>query len=346
MASSTGSIATHWAQQSFTVTRVEDALALLQEPSLLASFFDRLLEVLTLIEANESTLGFDTSLAWDMIERGTANVLVYGESGAGKSTLVRTITGDEGAKSSATTVGTTQESIYRTPSGICFIDTPGIKIPLVEEADASYFRYLRDRYNWNAMLADLNRRLRSPSAETRPLGVVYVHRVTMRVIPERIADLVSKSHRLLVPTFIVLSDVCSVDDDELKEVRERITAIADELGPNARNHRVQVVEVNTQTKIVSGHRHPSRGLPELLSKLLSHLDPMDALTFTRRTFMRPVLLPERQKQRVRAALLARHGKRPRDTDGDEDGDEDGSEAADDELEERKSTPATRRQKRA
>ena len=189
-----------------------------QETALLGSFFDRLLEVITLIEANESTMGFDTSLAWDMIERGTANVLVYGESGAGKSLLVRTLTGDEGARSSATTVGTTEEHIHRTPSGINFIDTPGIKIPLVAEADSS-LRYLRDRYNWNMMLRDLDVRLRSSSAATRPLGVVYVHRATMRVIPERVAELLQKSHSLLVPTFLLLSDVCSVDDAALKEVR-------------------------------------------------------------------------------------------------------------------------------
>ena len=83
--SSTGSLASHWARQRFSVTRVEESLQVLQEQDLLTSFFDRLLEVLTLIEANESTLGFDTSLAWEMIERGQANVMVYGESGAGKS---------------------------------------------------------------------------------------------------------------------------------------------------------------------------------------------------------------------------------------------------------------------
>jgi len=349
LTSSTGELASHWSTQHFTLSRVEEALALLQEPLLLLSFFERLLEVLTLIEANESTMGFDTSLAWDMIERAQANILVYGESGAGKSLLVRTLTGDEDARSSATTVGTTEEHGHRTPSGINFIDTPGIKIPLVAEADSS-FRYLRDRLNWNSMLADLHRRLRSSSAATRPLGVVYVHRATMRVIPERIADLVGKSHRLLVPTFILLSDVTSVDDEALKEVRDRLRAIATELGPNARNHKVHVIEVNTATKVVSGHRHPSRGLPEFVSTLLTHLDPIDALTFTRRNYLASTVLAvsEAKKRQVRAALLARRSgsnggtgpacaptgagvRRPRDGNGgasatgeDED-DEDGGE---------------------
>lgn len=303
-----------WARQSYALTHRDEALAVLQDKELLTSFFDRLLDVLTLIEANESTLGFDTSLAWDMIKRGQANVMVYGESGAGKSLLVRTLTGDEAAKSSATTVGTLTENIHCTPSGINLIDMPGIKIPLVASTDYS-FRYMRDRYNWSAMLADLGRRLRSLSAATRPLGVVYAHRATMRVIPERIIELLQTSHSLLVPTFLVLSDVCSVDDEALKEVRAQMKKIVADLGPNSRNHHVHFIEVNTQTKVVSGHRHPSRGLPEFVSTLLSNLDPIDALTFTRRTYMLAPRLQvsEEQKQRVREGRAsAQRQKRPRD----------------------------------
>ena len=310
--SSTGSLFNHWSTQRFNITKADDALNVLQETSLLGSFFDRLLEVITLIEANESTMGFDTSLAWDMIERGTANVLVYGESGAGKSLLVRTLTGDEGAKSSATTVGTTEEHIHRTPSGINFIDTPGIKIPLVQEADSS-LRYMRDRYNWNGMIKDVDARLRSSSAATRPLGVVYVHRATMRVIPERIAELLQKAHSLLVPTFLLLSDVCSVDDAALKEVRQQLQSITDGLGQNARNHTVHFIEVNTMTKTINGHKHASRGLPEFVSTLLTNLDPIDALTFTRRTFLLTprLLVSESKKQMVRNARQA-CGKRTRE----------------------------------
>ena len=43
--SSTGSLSTHWARQRITLSRVDDALQVLQEKKLLSSFFDRLLEV-------------------------------------------------------------------------------------------------------------------------------------------------------------------------------------------------------------------------------------------------------------------------------------------------------------
>ena len=81
-----------WSFRAFDFKEREKAkaLELLKDEELLTSFFDRLLQVLTLIEAHSSTSGFDTSLAWDMIRRETVNVMVFGEAGAGKSLLVRT----------------------------------------------------------------------------------------------------------------------------------------------------------------------------------------------------------------------------------------------------------------
>ena len=273
--------ADRWLMAPVVLRRREEALSVLQDNTLLKSFFDRLLEVITLIEAAIATAGFDTTLAWDMLKDEQLNVLVYGESGAGKSLLVRTLTGDSGAASSHSVVGTTTEEIFRTPSGVNFVDTPGIKIPL-EAADMGLdgkLRHFRDRWMWSQMLRDLNSRLHSTSAAQRPLALVYVHRASHRVIADRIRQLLVKGHELLVPTFLLLTDVCGVDDAALAEVKGKLKDLVDAIGPNKRNHHVHLIDINTETKTVSGHQHTSRGLPQFVSTLLSNLDPIDALTF-------------------------------------------------------------------
>ena len=118
--------------------------------------------------------------------------------------------------------GTVEERICETPSGVHFIDTPGIKIPLLTEAkaDGGFFpsvKFARDLWTWRAMLKDLDGRLLSQQAATRPLALVYVHRASMRVIPERIEELITRSHRRLVPTFLLCTDVCAVDDAALAD---------------------------------------------------------------------------------------------------------------------------------
>ena len=260
-----------WAMPPIKLGSREDALTTLQDPGLLTSFFDRLLEVITLIEANAATAGFDTTLAWDMLSDQQLNVLVYGESGAGKSLLVRTLTGDAEARSSHAAVGTIEEHTFRTKCGINFVDTPGIKIPQAEAAlglDGRVRQY-RDRFMWWQMLRDLDTRLRSSRASERPLALVYVHKASHRVIPERIIQLLSKAHALLVPAFLLLSDVCGVDDSALAEVRKQLQALVDQVGPNKRNHTVHLIEINTETKVVGGHAHKSKGLPQFVSTLTS-----------------------------------------------------------------------------
>ena len=125
-----------WRRQSIAFRSVAQAQAALRDPELLTTYFDRVAEVLRLIEANSSTRGFDTSTAWGVARQRTATVLVYGESGSGKSTLVRALTGDQSAASSATSVGTHRENAVRLPSGVSFIDTPGFRVPLSRQSSA------------------------------------------------------------------------------------------------------------------------------------------------------------------------------------------------------------------
>ena len=66
---------------------------------------------------------------WATLNQKRVNVLVYGAAGAGKSTLVHQLMGDPAAKSSACLTGTFHDTPCRLPSGLSFIDTPGITVP-------------------------------------------------------------------------------------------------------------------------------------------------------------------------------------------------------------------------
>ena len=91
-----------WARKPIKFNSLYFAHEAMRDTQLLDTFFHRLKEVLTLIEANQSTAGFDTDLAWDMVQQRTVNVLFYGESAAGKSSLVKALTGDPSVTTSST----------------------------------------------------------------------------------------------------------------------------------------------------------------------------------------------------------------------------------------------------
>ena len=121
-----------WAPPTFEIREKDAAVSALQDQNLLDSFFTRLQDMCTLIAAAPGTSACDLSLAWQMIELKKVNVLVYGQTGAGKSTLIGELT-------SAGSLGgdTTREvHIHGTPSGICFVDRPGIDIPGAVGTDA------------------------------------------------------------------------------------------------------------------------------------------------------------------------------------------------------------------
>ena len=71
-----------------TMAQVHDFLG---DATLLDSFFSRLDEIVTLLDAAPGTSSCNTTLARDMIRLRKVNVLMYGRSGAGKTTLVGTL---------------------------------------------------------------------------------------------------------------------------------------------------------------------------------------------------------------------------------------------------------------
>ena len=309
-----------WRRKEISFRGIAAVQAALRDPLLLSSYFDRVAEVLKMIEANSSTAGFDTDLAWDVVHRRTATVLMYGESGSGKSTLVRALTADESVTTSAAGVGTHSERAIRLPCGMCFIDTPGFRVPLSSSGEQSGDdiggslpavtssaqapqefgswlspSWIKEVFVWRKMLFDLSRRLTSGDAASRPLALVYVHRGSSRIVAERMAELLKMPHDNLVPVFLVLSDVCSMDDRDLATVRTALHDVIGSVGANRRGRMVQLVEVNSQSKRVRGHMHPQCGIRELVGGILNALDPIDVLTFTSNTLRGAVFGGKRGK---------------------------------------------------
>jgi len=247
----------------------------------------------TLIEAHEGTKDFDTALVWDLLKERTVPVLVYGAAGAGKSTLVRILTGDTNAKTSHGVAGTTKETPCKAPSGVCLIDMPGITIPGLEIVTKDSVmawvegtaREWKEASAWNARIRDLEERLRSQEARRRPLAVLYCVNATARVHPERIKELIARPHTLLVPTCIVLTNIYGASNEARATIEAELQKLIEEVGFNKRGQLVQFVQVNSEQFSSGAAKHHQKGIAELVTTLLGHLDPSDALTFSRKRNM-------------------------------------------------------------
>ena len=97
-------------------------------------------------------------------------------------------------------------------------------------------------------------RTRSPSLisfcrreQLRPLIMVYCHRASSRIIPGPMDEVFGLAHAQQVPLIVALTDVCSIDDSDLRKVRDELCVLA---GDCAR-----VVEINSEQKTVRGHQH-------------------------------------------------------------------------------------------
>ena len=146
---------------------------------------------------------------------------------------------------------------------------------------SDYLAEKSKQVEWSRQLRDLDRRLRSSSAEDRPLALVYVQHAAHRLYPDKVAELIRRSHEMLVPTFLVIADKWAVGKPELATKQEEVSALIDEIGPNRRGKKVVALSLSSRPKPVGTTVHPEAGVPEFVSALLSMLDPADALTFIR-----------------------------------------------------------------
>ena len=179
-----------WANPLFALTKMDEVHDTLGDAKLLETFFERLEQICILIETLAHNA--NTELARDMIKRKRLNVLMYGRSGSGKSTLIGTLTSTAELHAIGEDAVTKIVTNYPTPCGIHFTDRPGIDIPGAQAQTAEGKASLEQmagsssllkrgsdflaeqarRVEWARQLRDLDRRLRSSSAEDRPLALV------------------------------------------------------------------------------------------------------------------------------------------------------------------------------
>ena len=68
---------------------------------------------------------------------------------------------------------------------------------------------------------------------------------------------------------------------ELATKEAEVDGLIAEVGANKRGKTIVRCSLSSKPKQVGGTVHPEAGVPEFVSKLLSTLDPVDALTFLR-----------------------------------------------------------------
>lgn len=308
-----------WANPVFTLKSLAAVHATLGDNGLLDTFFERLDQIVTLIEAQSHAC--DTELARDMITRRSLNVLLYGRSGAGKTTLIGTVVNDAAMHKVGEAGVTTAVQNHATESGLVFTDRPGIDIPGAQAQTAEGRATLNEmssttsmlkrgsdflaeqarRVEWARQLRDLDRRLRSSSAEDRPLALVYVQHAAHRLYADRVSELIRRSHEMLVPTLIVISDKWSVSRAELANKEAEVAELIASVGRNKRGKAVAQLSLSSIPKHVGATVHPQAGVPEFVSTLLSTLDPADALTFLRNDGLMERVLGKRRRSSAGSA---------------------------------------------
>ena len=310
----------NWSNPVFALTTSAAVHATLNDESLLDTFFERLHQICTLIEAQAHSA--NTELARDMIDKRRVQILFYGRSGAGKTTLIGTLTDQKEKLHAFGEASVTREvTNHHTPCGIHFTDRPGIDIPGAQaqtaegrasletmSASSSLLKQAADflaeqarRVEWARQLRDLDRRLRSSSAEDRPLALVYVQHAAHRLYADRVSELIRRSHEMLVPTLIVISDKWSVSRAELANKEAEVAELIASVGRNKRGKAVAQLSLSSIPKPVGATVHPQAGVPEFVSTLLSTLDPADALTFLRNDGLMERVLGKRRRSSAGSA---------------------------------------------
>ena len=275
--------------------RQKQALEVLRHPKLLDKYWPRLLDIVTLLEANEATKSFETELHWDLLKKKKMSILFYGAQYSGKSQLIRALSDHKNAiplPGHERTECGSEGIMCPCPSGVNLIDTKGFVWPGTEPPKTDKIAHAE----WKCWIAGFEKRIEHlndrirvhSSADIRPLAVVVC--VGAPTNPPNTAELkrlLTEPHKLLVPTFLVLTNIFAVDAKVRAQRIRHYKQIAAEIEANARarNNKVNFVAVNSVDFVADraeGVKHDSEGIPEFVTTLLQNLDPMDGLTFARK----------------------------------------------------------------
>ena len=318
---------TPWAEDIIKFDNKDQALTVLRHKKLLDKYWPRLLDIVTLLEANEATKSFETLLHWDLLKKKRLSVLFYGAQYSGKSQLIRTLSDHKDAiplPGQDRTFCGAEGIPCDCPSGVNLIDTKGFEWPETEppKSDKSAHAEWRCKIEgFEHRIKHLNERIRvESSADIRPLAVVVC--VGAPRNPPNTDDLkrlLTEPHKLLVPTFLVLTNIFAVEDKVRAQRIRHYKQIAAEIETNARarNNKVNFVAVNSvdfvaeRKKQANGEEitHKSQGIPEFVTTLLQNLDPMDGLTFARKVKKQwfgssaPKSLDEEEKMKITKSIL-------------------------------------------
>ena len=94
-------------------------------------------------------------------------------------------------------------------------------MPLVPTTTLGFINgeWFKEYLQWERLLGGIRGRMDSKSPTDRPLAIMYCHKAGHRIIPERIKQLISIPHHRMVPVYLIVTDVYSIDDEALSEFR-------------------------------------------------------------------------------------------------------------------------------
>ena len=195
-----------WGQREIRFATLGESRDAVNDSAFLDSYFEAWNRTLDAVDAAPD-IKCCTAFARQVTRHDNGvNVLMIGETGAGKSLLVKVMTGDEDVKTSATSAGTAKEERFKTHSRLNFVDTPGFKLPLSpEEArqeNVSWFARQRDEFAWSRWLSKIEGYIQSRDLKRRPSVVLYCHRGSSRIIPQRMMEIFKLPHLNEVYTYI------------------------------------------------------------------------------------------------------------------------------------------------